>query len=128
MTSGRSKNQYFLKDKQAKIYHMTETGVDRYGIVQRQLVSISSTPLWCYSSQLSQNKLWIASSLDTSETRYFVFNNLGDKVKPLDYIKYRDKWYRITRVDTKDDYNGDMFIYVEDFDAPSSYIDEPITT
>ena len=28
-------------------------------------------------------------------------------------IKYKNIWYRVTRVDTQDDYNGDVFIYVE---------------
>ena len=28
-------------------------------------------------------------------------------------VRYRGKWYRVTRVDTKDDYNGEVFVYVE---------------
>ena len=28
-------------------------------------------------------------------------------------IKYRGTWYRVTRIDTKDDYNGETFVYVE---------------
>ena len=31
-----------------------------------------------------------------------------------DYVYYRDKWYEVTRVDTTDDYNTDVFVYVKD--------------
>lgn len=112
------KDMYFRKDKLAEIYHLTHEGTDPYGVTDRYYESISPSPLWCYSSQLSMEKTYLAMALDTKETRYFVFNNQGDLVAPLDYVLYRNKWYRITRIDTRDDYNTDMFIYVEDADEP----------
>lgn len=116
----RIKNQYFKKDKQADIYHLKETGVNEYGIPTYEYEKISDFSLWCYASQISMDKAYIAMALDTKETRFFVFNNLGDKVAPLDYVVYKNKWYRITRIDTKDDYNTDMFIYVYDENRPGN--------
>ena len=35
-------------------------------------------------------------------------------IELYDLILYREKWYQITRVDTEDDYNTDIFVYVKD--------------
>lgn len=113
---------YFKKDKTAKIYHLEHEGTDVYGVTDRYYRNISLYPLWCYTSQLSQEKMQIAMALDSKETRFFVFNNqsnAGRKIDLHDYILYKDKWYRITRIDTKDDYNTDLFIYVEDDNEPN---------
>ena len=33
----------------------------------------------------------------------------------MEYVEYIDKneWYEVTRVDTTDDYNGELFVYVK---------------
>jgi len=73
----------------------------------------SSSSLWCYSKQLSQNQIFEAHSYGQEETRFFIFNYFSG-IKVYDLILYRGTWYEITRVDTKDDYKTDLFVYVKD--------------
>ena len=58
------------------------------------------------------NRYISISQLWENETRFFVFNYYP-KVEVYDMILYKNQWYRITRVDTADDYKGDLFIYVQ---------------
>ncbi len=107
------KNQYFLKDKKAQIYKKVSQGQDSSGFsLPEKFYPIAASPIWCYSSQLSQNDIFIAAAYSQTETRYFVFNNYKG-IEVYDMIKYKNTWYRVTRVDTQDDYNGDVFVYVE---------------
>ncbi len=107
------KKQYFLKDKKAQIYKEVSQGKDEDGFsLPDKYYPIAPAPIWCYTSQLSQKDIVIAKAYDQTETRYFVFNN-HKGIEIYDMISYRNVWYRITRVDTQDDYNGDIFVYVE---------------
>ena len=107
------KNQYFLKDKKAMIYKSVAGKIDQYGRPERdKLYPIAHAPIWCYSSQLSQQDTYSAAAYGEKETRYFVFNYYKN-IAVYDMILYRGEWYRITRVDHKDDYNGETFIYVQ---------------
>jgi len=47
----------------------------------------------------------------TDEERYFVLNYRND-LKIYDLIEYKDVFYSITRLDTEDDYNTELFVYV----------------
>lgn len=106
------KNQYYMKDKKAQIYRKTsERDPDGFGSNEKYY-PIAPKPLWCYSSQLSQSDIILAAAYSQTETRFFVFNNKKG-VEVYDMIKYKKEWYRVTRVDTADDYNGDLFVYVE---------------
>lgn len=107
------KNHYFLKDKKAQIYKKIYQGQDESGFsLPEKYYPIAPSPIWCYSSQLSQSDIFIAHAYSQTETRYFVFNNYKG-IDLYDMINYRNEWYRVTRVDTQDDYNGDVFVYVE---------------
>lgn len=107
-------NQYFLKDKKAQIYREADGGRDENGFsIPGGFYPYAAAPMWCYSKQLSAELTFVAHTYDTDETRLFVFN-YKPKVKQYDLILYRGKWYEITRVDTTDDYKGEMFIYVKD--------------
>lgn len=106
-------NQYFLKDKKMQIYRKVSGGTDSEGYaLPEAYYPIAANPIWCYSSQLSQTDIFIAMSFSQTETRYFV-TNYYKGVEVYDMIKYKETWYRVTRVDTQDDYNSDLFIYVE---------------
>lgn len=97
-----TKNHYFLKDKKAQIYLK----------ITEKYYPIASVPVWCYSKQLSQQYASYSYLRGEAETRMFVFNYYKN-VEVYDLIQYRGEWYRITRVDTQDDYDGDLFVYVE---------------
>lgn len=105
------KDQYYLKDKKAEIYKQGETVQDEDGFDITEYKKVSEKPLWCYARQLSQEQTFSAASYGEEETRLFVFNYRND-VELYDFIRYRGAWYRITRVDTRDDYKGELFIYV----------------
>ena len=110
------KGQYFLKDKKCMIYTIEAA----YGVGEDpELEPVSETPLWCYTKQLTQG-LTASSGViyNNNETRLFVFNYNAGIVQDA-YIHYNSKWYKVTRVDTTDDYNGEMFVYVEDSNDPT---------
>ena len=49
--------------------------------------------------------------------------NYRDDLKVYDFIEYRGVFYQITRLDTQDDYNGELFVYVKEAatgDKPSN--------
>lgn len=106
------KNQYFLKDKKALIYdayYVTRSGA----MTKVYYYPRTASEIWCYASQLSQDTIFEAKSFGEEETRFFVFNQ-GTTVELYDLILYRSKWYEVTRVDTTDDYNSDVFVYAKD--------------
>ena len=106
------KSQYYLKDKKAQIYKKKD--IAEAGDMPREVyIPISSSSLWCYAAQLSQDRIYQAKGVGVDEYRFFVFNHLKN-VDVNDALLYRGKWYNITRVDTQDDYNTDTFIYVND--------------
>lgn len=109
------KGQYFLKDKKAQIYKHHDGGTDPEGFsTGGYYTPISPAALWCYTKQLSQDQLYAAHAYWNDETRLFVFN-FRDDIKQYDTLHYIDKneWYEVTRVDTTDDYNGELFVYVK---------------
>ena len=105
-------NQYYLKDKKAEIFQKTSR-FDQYHNSVTVYSRVGGGSLWCYANQLSQDQIFQAASYGEQETRFFVFNYRSG-IKVGDSIRYREKWYTITRVDTKADYNTDMFIYAKD--------------
>lgn len=102
---------YYKKDKKAQIYKKITIpnpgGKPKYGYVPR-----AESLLWCYATQLSQDDVFYAKTYGDSETRLFVFN-YDPKVAFDQLVLYRNVWYQITRVDTNDDYNGELFVYVK---------------
>ena len=108
------KNQYFKKDKKVKLITKTTTK-NKYGVDITVYKYITDASLWAYARQLSQSQELEAKTYGDSENRFFVLNNRSD-LKIYDYIEYRGKYYSITRLDTRDDYNGELFVYVKDVD------------
>lgn len=106
------RNQYFLKDKKALIYDSVSVSGSGY-MPKTYYVPRTPAPIWCYARQLSQDTVFQAAAYGEDESRYFVFNQ-GTVAELYDLILYREKWYQITRVDTEDDYNRDVFVYVKD--------------
>ena len=109
---------YYLKDKKAMIYKKKEIAPPgRMPITW--YIPIASSSLWCYTSQLSQSRIYEAMGVGRDENRFFVFNHI-DGIELEDAILYKDRWYRITRIDTEDDYNTDIYIYVDDMSTQPS--------
>ena len=104
--------QYRLKDKKAQLYTVESVSKPGY-MPQQYYIATTPAPTWCFAQQLSQALVWEAKVAGASETRLFVLNQ-GTTVKPYDFVYYENEWYRVTRVDTTDDYNTDVYIYVED--------------
>ena len=98
------KNQYYKKDKKALIHDAVSVQQSGY-MAKTYYVPRTPSAIWCYARQLNQDTIF--------ESRFFVFNR-GTVVELYDLILYREKWYQVTRVDTEDDYNTDIFVYVKD--------------
>lgn len=108
-----AKRRYHKKDKKAQIYKRVHNERDEQGHkVLDSLYPIAKAPIWCYTSQLSQQDAFQAHTYGNDETRFFVFNYY-ENIEVYDMILYKDEWYKITRVDHTDDYKGDTFIYVQ---------------
>lgn len=105
---------YYLKDKKAAIYHPISIRNSRGYYVLTYLVPVAPADMWCYARQLTQDQLYAAHAFMESETKQFVFNYYQG-VKLYDLLRYKGAWYEITRVDTADDYNGELFVYVKDY-------------
>lgn len=112
------KKIYFKKDKRACVYKHTVVSGD--GVMPQDEYSLMCPEKWCYTSQLSQSRIFEAIGVGSNENRFFVFNpsQLRGEIEVDDAIKYRGKWYHITRVDTQDDYKGELFVYVDDMSEP----------
>lgn len=110
------KGQYFLKDKKCMIYSFTEA----WGVGEDpELTPVSETPLWCYTKQLTQGLVSAGNVIyNNDETRLFVLNYNAGIVQDC-YVHYKQAWYKVTRVDTTDDYKGEMFVYVKDTNDPT---------
>jgi len=102
---------YFLKDKKCTVYKIDSTP---HGVGEDDTLILVGE-LWCYSKQLSQNLIAEAGVVyANNESRMFVLNYNDDIVQGV-FILYRGQWFKATRVDTTDDYNGEMFVYVEEY-------------
>ena len=101
--------QYFLKDKKAQIYRKYEGGGSGRSI---SYIPLTASALWCYTRQLTETQIFTARIYLDDETRLFVFN-FRDDIQQYDVIRYKESWYSVTRVDTMDDYNGEVFVYVK---------------
>lgn len=119
----KMKNQYYLKDKKINLFRKSSGYIPGQGpsTIYRY---INKTPIWAYTSQLTQSQIFEAHSFGESETRLFVLNYRND-LKLFDYVEYRNEYYSITRLDTKDDYNGELFVYVKNENALGNITIQP---
>lgn len=113
------KGLYYLKDKKARVYHPISVKTSSGRTELKYLMPVSPDDMWCYSRQLTQDQLFAAHAWLSDEKRLFVFNFYSG-VKLYDVVKYKGNWYEVTRVDTTDDYNGELFVYVKDYKNPST--------
>ncbi len=95
--------QYYKKDKKVRLARKVGDGW-RYLLAGSQ---------WAYSRQLSQEQQAVAGQIGTKETRLFVIGYKAG-LRPYDWVSYRGAWYQVTRVDTQDDYRGEMYLYVRE--------------
>ena len=114
----REKNGYFLKDKKAEIFSKVYTR-DTAGIETSYFVPIRPIPFWCYTKQINASLEFIARTYDIQEKRMFVFN-YNPLIAVYQFVRYRDNWFEITRVDREDDYNDDVYVYVKDYNTPKT--------
>ncbi len=103
---------YYKKDKKVKLITKSTT-YDAYGNEIEAYKYITNRSVWAYTNQLSQSQTFEAATYGNDEIRIFVLNYRTD-LKLYDYVEYKSKYYSITRVDTKDDYNTELFVYVRD--------------
>ena len=104
---------YFKKDKKVKLITKSTRIKTELGTLEDSYKYISNRSFWAYTSQLSLVDTFTAHVHGSDETRLFVLNYRSD-LRIHDYIEYKEKYYTITRLDTTDDYNGELFIYVKD--------------
>ena len=102
----------YLKDKKAYVYRKNASQKDQYGISRSGGYTLIGH-LWCYTRLLSQSLTYDAKVAGTDETRLFIFN-WNNEIAPRNYIYYKGTWYIATRVDTANDYRGDVYVYVQD--------------
>jgi len=106
---------YFKKDKKAQIFKKHKGGKTSSGLSYTEYwTPVAPVSLWCYATQLTQEQLYAAHAFWNDETRLFVFNNRND-IAQYDYLYYetKDQWYEVSRVETADDYNGELCVYVK---------------
>lgn len=105
------KGQYFKKDKKVKLIRRTaQSNAGGYAKTTYQYMTESA--IWAYTRQLSQDQKYAAHAYMTEEERYFVLNYRND-LKLYDIVEYKGVFYSITRLDTENDYNTELFVYVE---------------
>lgn len=110
------KNQYYLKDKKATIYKRLPSTQNSNGVwIKGKVMPITAAPVWCFARQEGQSISFSSSTkiYFNDESRLFIFCN-NPHIKQGDYVLYRGLWYTIQRVYTRDDYAGDMFVYVDE--------------
>ncbi len=104
-------NIYYKKDKKIRVVTKTTT-FDQYGN-EIESYRYLTGEIWAYTNQLSQSQVFEASQYGHDETRIFVLN-FRDDLHLYDIIEYKEKYYTITRIDTRDDYRTELFVYVQD--------------
>lgn len=105
-------NLYYKKDKKCRLIESFSSQND-YGVFQTGYRYSTPGEIWCYANQLSQSQTFEAKTYGEDETRLFVFNYRED-IELYSFIEYKGKYYTVTRVDTKDDYKTELFVYVQD--------------
>ena len=103
-----AREKKYLKDKKAEVFEIVyDDNDDEYWR------PITPAPMWCYTRLVSESKKFEARIVDESIERYFVFN-YNAKIEVDSIIRYKGVWYQAERVDTQDDYRGDMHVTVRE--------------
>jgi len=105
-----------LKDKKIRIYQEVDGGFNAGGFpLPGGWKPIHPGKLWAYARHLSAKEFWDAGmhTEQNQEERFFTINWRND-VTPDMMIRYKDTWFDIVRVDTFEDYKGDVKLYVKE--------------
>ncbi len=103
-----AREKKYLKDKKAEVFEIVYDDYD-----DEYWRPITPAPMWCYTRLVSESKKFEARIVDESIERYFVFN-YNAKIEVDSIIRYKGVWYQVERVDTQDDYRGDMHVTVRE--------------
>lgn len=103
-----AREKKYLKDKKAEVFEIVYDDYD-----DEYWRPITPAPMWCYTRLVSESKKFEARIVDESIERYFVFN-YNAKIEVDSIIRYKGVWYQAERVDTQDDYRGDMHVTVRE--------------
>ena len=105
-------NIYYKKDKKCRLIKSVSTQ-NAYGSWTTSYQYATPGEIWCYANQLTQSQTFEAKTYGDDETRIFVFNYRED-IEVYSFIEYKGRFYTVTRVDTKDDYKTELFVYASD--------------
>lgn len=101
-----------IKDKKISIYQNYE-GTDSAGFPVSG-VKLVALEVWAYTRQLSAKEYYASAQVQVDEDRLFTIN-WRDDIQVMDikdlYIFYKDLWYKVTRIDTYEDYKKDIQVY-----------------
>ncbi len=103
-----TREKAYLKDKKAEVFEIVYDDND-----DEWWRPITPAPMWCYTRLVSESKKYEARLVDEAITRDFVFN-YNAKIEVDSIIRYKGVWYQAERVDTQDDYRGDMHVTVRE--------------
>lgn len=109
-----------LKDKKVSLYRKTDTAES--GDMPHIVYKAVAANIWAYYRQLSGNELSLAKTTGSAETVLFRINYRSGLDLPGLYLKFRDKLYKITRVDDYEGYKKDLTLYGA-YDTYSSSVD-----
>jgi SPP1 family predicted phage head-tail adaptor len=98
-----------LKDKKIELFK-TEYTRDNVGQSIPNLVSITPTPIWAYFRQLSGQEYFAAASTQSTEEVLFTINWRND-IDTYIQVKFRGKFYNITRIDPFEGNKTDLNLY-----------------
>lgn len=101
------------KDKKIIIYKRTSTQ-DADGYPAEAYTPIHPGELWAYVRQQSASEVFAAMAVQVTEDMLFVVNWRADLVTTDTlslFIKYKNLWYNVTRIDTFEGYKEDLQIY-----------------
>ena len=104
-----------LKDKKIIIYR-AETRTDTGGFMHPAIFTpIHPRKLWAYVRQLSAKEFYASQALQIAEDMIFTINwradlSTAETTRDL-YVRYREDWYDVQRVDTFEGYKDDLKLH-----------------
>ncbi|NCU25699.1 hypothetical protein EOM86_03150 [Candidatus Nomurabacteria bacterium] len=103
-----------LKDKRIDLYVMKSDGTDAIGNVQHIFQPLARG-LWAYVRQLSQREINQCRVYGSTESMIFQINYRDLDTLPLPglYVKYKDRYYKVTQIDPYEDRKTDLSLYTE---------------
>ncbi|WP_352399092.1 phage head closure protein [Anaerotignum sp.] len=98
-----------LKDKKIELFKK-EYIEDDIGQQRLVLSNITPSPIWAYFRQLSGQEYFAAASTQATEEVLFTINWRND-IDTYIQVKFRGKFYNITRIDSFEGNKTDLNLY-----------------